>query len=158
MKRITFEVAHTQDDFFRLIRLRQVVFVEEQGIPVVLVIDDDDGEALHLIARRGREVVGTARLVSKGTSGKIGRMAVKREVRRQSIGTGLIAFIQKISVEMELAELVLHAQVPAVPFYERLGFSTVGKKFKEAGIPHRKMTLRLADPLKKSRSISGRRE
>jgi predicted GNAT family N-acyltransferase len=142
MKKITVGIAHTQDDFFRLIHLREVVFVTEQGIPVELVIDDDDGAALHLIARSGREVVGTARLMVKGKRGKIGRMAVKKGLRRKGIGSALIDFIKKMSVEMDLTELVLHSQEPAVPFYERLGFSAAGKRFKEAGIPHRKMNLR----------------
>ena|SRR5581483_109382 len=138
---MTVELAHTQDDFFRLIRLREAVFVMEQGIPVGIELDDDDSGALHVIARRGREVVGTARLVLKGKTGKIGRMAVRKGLRRRGIGTALIEFIKKMSVEMELKELLLHAQEEAIPFYERLGFSAFGERFSEAGIPHRKMRL-----------------
>ena len=35
----------------------------------------------------------------------------------------------------------LHAQVPAVPFYERFGFHPVGEPFLEADIPHILMEL-----------------
>ena len=35
----------------------------------------------------------------------------------------------------------LHAQVQAVPFYEKLGFSREGDEFDEAGIPHVRMSL-----------------
>lgn len=149
MKKMKVEIAHTQDDFFRLIRLREAVFVVEQGIPIAIELDDDDSVALHLVARRGREVVGTARLVSKGKRGKIGRMAVTKGLRRKGIGTALIEFIKKVSVEMELKELLLHAQEAAIPFYARLGFSPVGKPFEEAGIPHRKMRLDVSTKIKR---------
>ena len=35
---------------------------------------------------------------------------------------------------------VLDAQVPVIPFYERLGFVAEGPVFDDAGIPHRRMT------------------
>lgn len=152
-------IAHTQDDLFQLIRLREMVFVVEQGVPIEIELDDEDRRALHLIVRSGREVVGTARLVSKGRTGKIGRMAVKKGRRRKGIGTALIEFIKKISFEMDLAELVLHAQEPALAFYERLGFAAVGKRFQEAGIPHWKMIASCRPaPVKKPRAASTRRK
>ena len=156
MKKMKIEIAHTQDDFFRLVRLRDAVFVAEQGVPVEIEIDDDDSVAVHLIARSGREVGGTARLVSKGRTGKIGRMAVRKQSRRMGTGTALIEFIKKISVEMDLKELVLHAQETAIPFYERLGFSSAGKRFREAGIPHRKMRLDLST--KTNRRVSSKQK
>jgi predicted GNAT family N-acyltransferase len=33
----------------------------------------------------------------------------------------------------------LHAQVTAIPFYEKHGFMADGEKFMDAGIPHRNM-------------------
>ena len=40
--------------------------------------------------------------------------------------------------------LRLHAQTQAVPFYQHLGFHTVGEVFIEAEIPHVLMEMRLA--------------
>jgi predicted GNAT family N-acyltransferase len=34
----------------------------------------------------------------------------------------------------------LHAQMPVVPFYERIGYVAEGPAFDEAGILHRKMS------------------
>lgn len=39
--------------------------------------------------------------------------------------------------------LRLHAQLPAVPFYERFGFHSVGEPFLEANLPHQLMELSL---------------
>jgi predicted GNAT family N-acyltransferase len=36
-------------------------------------------------------------------------------------------------------EVFLHAQVQALPFYEKAGFRAEGEVFDEAGIPHRRM-------------------
>jgi predicted GNAT family N-acyltransferase len=40
-------------------------------------------------------------------------------------------------------ELLLAAQVRALPFYERLGYRAEGPEFLEARIPHRMMRKRL---------------
>jgi predicted GNAT family N-acyltransferase len=37
--------------------------------------------------------------------------------------------------------LILHAQVSAIPFYEKLGFMANGPLYDEAGIPHRNMMM-----------------
>jgi predicted GNAT family N-acyltransferase len=41
------------------------------------------------------------------------------------------------------AVLVLHAQTHAIDFYNKHGFQIEGDEFLEAGIPHRRMTLKL---------------
>ena len=45
-----------------------------------------------------------------------------------------------------MPEAVADAQVRAIGFYERLGFRAEGGEFLDAGIPHRRMRLRLAGP------------
>lgn len=149
--RLTIRIAEKQEDFFRLIRLREEVFVIEQGIPLEIELDDADDRAIHFVAISGREVIGTARLVVKGRSGqgksgqrksgKIGRMAVRKDWRGKGVGTALIDFIKKSSKRKRLIALYLHAQESALSFYEALGFRTEGERFYEAGIPHRKMVF-----------------
>lgn len=146
MKRAVIRTAGGQEDFFRLIRLREAVFVLEQGVPLEIELDDLDDRAIHFVAESGGKVVGTARLVVEGKVGKIGRMAVEKGWRRRGIGGDLIGFIKKKADEMRLDALVLHAQETAVSFYERLGFAAEGERFEEAGLPHRKMRLSPLSP------------
>lgn len=134
-------IAEKQEDFFRLIRLREEVFVIEQGVPLEIELDDADDRAIHFVAILGGEVIGTARLVVKGKSGKIGRMAVRKDWRGKGVGTALIDFIKKTFGKKKRVGLYLHAQESALSFYEALGFTAEGKRFYEAGIPHRKMIL-----------------
>lgn len=145
--RLTIRIAEKQEDFFRLIRLREEVFVIEQGVPLEIELDDADNRAIHFVAISGREVIGTARLVVKGKSGrgksgKIGRMAVRKDWRGRGIGSALIDFIKDVARRRGITPLYLHAQTPAVPFYTRMGFTTTGAPFVEAGIAHRKMVLK----------------
>ena len=151
MVRLTVRIAEKQEEFFRLIRLREEVFVIEQGVPLAIELDDADDRAIHFIATVKKEAVGTARLVVRGRSGKIGRMAVRKAWRGKGVGTALIAFIQRVARRKGLTRLYLHAQKQAVPFYTQLGFIATGAPFVEAGIPHRKMVLRTR------RRASGRR-
>lgn len=113
----------------------------EQGVPLAIELDDADDRAIHFVAILGKEVIGTARLVVQGKSGKIGRMAVRKDWRGKGVGTALIDFIKKTSKKRRLIDLYLHAQASALPFYEALGFTAEGERFYEAGIPHRKMVL-----------------
>ncbi len=44
--------------------------------------------------------------------------------------------------ELRLEPVILDAQVQVIPFYEKLGFVAEGPVFDDAGIPHRRMTLK----------------
>lgn len=114
----------------------------EQGVPLEIELDDADDRAIHFVAILGGEVIGTARLVVKGKTGKIGRMAVRKDWRRKGVGTALIDFIKDVARRRGVTPLYLHAQTPTVPFYTHLGFTTTGAPFVEAGIAHRKMVLK----------------
>ncbi|MDX6644071.1 MAG: hypothetical protein QOD76_2033, partial [Solirubrobacteraceae bacterium] len=58
------------------VALRQRVFCEEQGVPRTLELDGRDGEAIHIVALRGGDVIGTCRVLLDGSTAKLGRLAV----------------------------------------------------------------------------------
>lgn len=122
----------------RLIRER--VFIQEQGVPVDMEWDEWDADAAHFLALTGNQPVGVARLLPVG---KIGRLAVLPEWRGQGIGRDLMQLALDTARQRGLAEITIHAQVSVTEFYRKLGFSGHGEVFKEAGIPHREMRLRL---------------
>lgn len=116
--------------------VRRKVFVVEQQVPEEEEWDEDDPLSVHVLATRNREPVGTGRLTP---AGKIGRMAVLSEVRGKGVGSELLRMLVGEAVHRGLVALRLNAQVHAIPFYERHGFSAEGPVFMEAGIPHRSM-------------------
>jgi predicted GNAT family N-acyltransferase len=121
--------------------IRMRVFVKEQGVPQEIEMDRDDKRAFHFLAFEGNKAVGTARVVMRHRSAKIGRMAVLKRYRRRGIGTKLLKRAIVTANKQGAQKIYLHAQVPVIGFYEAMAFRCIGSVFREAGIPHRKMVL-----------------
>ncbi len=119
-------------------RIRREVFIVEQGIAEADEWDGEDSTSVHILATLNRDPVGTGRM---NGAGKIGRIAVKSGLRGRGIGTLILRRLLQEARRLGIREPYLHAQVQAVPFYERLGFSRKGEEFDEAGIPHVRMSL-----------------
>ncbi|MBL9050798.1 MAG: GNAT family N-acetyltransferase [Tabrizicola sp.] len=120
--------------------LRRVVFIEEQGVSEADELDGLDDAALHLLDWDGDRPVGTARLLLKGSVGKIGRVCVLPEARGTGLGAALIrSALEVLRAQAGVSEAYLGAQSHATGFYEKLGFSVEGEEFLDAGIPHRHM-------------------
>lgn len=116
--------------------IRREVFIEEQAVPEAEEWDDEDAVCVHALASLNREPVGTGRL---NPGGKIGRIAVKAALRGRGIGTEILRVLLREAYHRGIREPYLHAQLQAVPFYEKLGFRVEGEVFDEAGIPHVRM-------------------
>lgn len=124
--------------------LRRVVFIEEQGVSEADEIDDLDDQAIHLVATDAGKPVGTARLLTDGDTGKIGRVCVLESARGTGLGAALIrAAVAEFRAMPGIARVRLGAQTHALGFYERLGFTPTGPDYIDAGIPHRDMVLLL---------------
>jgi predicted GNAT family N-acyltransferase len=121
--------------------IRTRVFVREQGVPKEIEMDRDDKRAVHFLALESGKAVGTARVVMRHGSAKIGRMAVLKAYRGRGIGTKLLKRAIVMAKKQGAQQIYLHAQVPVIGFYETMAFQCVGPVFKETGIPHRKMIL-----------------
>ena len=120
--------------------LRRTVFIEEQNVPEADEVDGRDAGAVHLLARVDGRPVGTARLLVSGDSGKIGRVCVLAEMRGKGIGARLIeAAVREFAANPAIGKVKLSAQINALPFYERLGFTAEGEDYLDAGIVHRDM-------------------
>jgi predicted GNAT family N-acyltransferase len=120
--------------------IRFTVFVEEQGVPPQIELDEQDIQSIHVVAFEGAHAVGTARLLPDG---HIGRMAVLREWRRHGIGARMLRSLIERAKERGDVEVALSAQVHAVAFYRAHGFVPEGDEYLEAGIRHQAMKRRL---------------
>jgi predicted GNAT family N-acyltransferase len=135
----TIRQASWPEDRPLLRQVREAVFVEEQGVPLEMEWDDDDIMAYHLLALdSAQRPIGTARLLG---SGQIGRMAVLPAWRRRGVGAALLTQLLQHAEATGQKHLFLHAQIAAEAFYAKAGFTSQGKIFHEADIPHRKMVL-----------------
>lgn len=126
-------------------RIRETVFVAEQGVPPELELDELDPQCVHALARdeTGR-AVGTGRLLpSEARDGRIvarvGRMAVLKEWRGRGLGAALLARLVEAARDRGDTEVALASQTHAEDFYRAHGFVAEGDEFMDAGIPHRTM-------------------
>ncbi|HJR71673.1 MAG TPA: GNAT family N-acetyltransferase [Gammaproteobacteria bacterium] len=125
-------------DFASLRFVRATVFIAEQNVPADIEFDDRDPLCRHVLALEGAAPVGTGRLdVEYG--GKVGRVAVIASRRRGGVGTAVMERLHEIARAHDLPKLWCHAQLTAVPFYERLGYRPTGAVFVEADIDHVRM-------------------
>lgn len=117
-------------------RIREAVFIKEQGVTPEQEWDSDDATATHFLAYHDEYPVGTARLLPNGC---IGRVSVLKDWRGLNIGALLMEAAIEEAERQGLTEQTLTAQTHAAGFYERLGFQVVSDEFIEAGIEHVEM-------------------
>ena len=131
--------------------VRRAVFIEEQGVSEEEEIDAHDGDpaevtsAVHVVAYLDGQPVATGRLLLDITPpeyGHIGRVAVLREHRGRGCGRAVMLALQEEARRRGYPGITLAAQLPAIAFYERLGYVARGEVFLDANIEHRWMDLR----------------
>lgn len=138
--------------------IRRRVFIDEQGVPDALEWDGLDAEAHHFLAlgpvaapdANPRHALpapttplGTARMRIVDGHAKAERVAVVPAARQHGVGRLLMLALEAHAHHQGLPDVRLHAQVTAIPFYERLGYRAHGEIFLSAGIDHREMTKSL---------------
>ena len=130
--------------------VRRAVFIDEQGVSEEEEIDAHDGDpagatsAAHVVGYLAGEPVAAGRLLLDGAPGEnahIGRVAVLGEQRGRGYGRAVMLALQQEARRRGYAGITLAAQLPAVAFYERLGYMARGDVFLDAAIEHRWMDL-----------------
>lgn len=120
--------------------IRHRVFVLEQKVDAAEEYDPEDHISTHFLASVNGHPCGTARWRFKEAGIiKLERFAVDKAYRGTGVGSALL---KAVLADLPLAQKVmLHAQLHAVPFYQKFGFVCYGPEFDEAGIRHYAMKL-----------------
>jgi predicted GNAT family N-acyltransferase len=135
--------ARTQSEVAAALELRERVFCEEQGVSFEADQDGRDPEATHIVAVDDGVVIGTCRLLFRGPVARLGRLAVQRERRGESVAEQILREADRIAAEAGSESIALHAQTYARALYERAGYREHGPTFVEEGIEHVAMEKRL---------------
>jgi predicted GNAT family N-acyltransferase len=135
--------AHTQSEVAAALELRGRVFCEEQGVSFEADQDGRDPEATHIVAVEDGVVIGTCRLLFRGSVARLGRLAVQRERRGESVAEQILREADRIATDAGSESIALHAQTYAQALYERAGYEEYGPTFVEEGIEHVAMEKRL---------------
>ena len=101
--------------------------------------DEFEDSSVHFVALdNAGEPIGSARwrVTEKGC--KLERFAVKKTWRRKGVASALVqAVLDDIKETKGIANyLYMHAQLDAMPLYEKFGFQKKGEMFTECNIQH----------------------
>ncbi|MFC4409471.1 GNAT family N-acetyltransferase [Chungangia koreensis] len=120
--------------------IRRRVFVEEQGVPLHLELDELDRTATHFIAYDDDKPIAAGRLRETDLKiGKVERVCVIPEYRGKHIGNLMMKEMERYAAEVGFEKIKLNAQTHAIPFYQKLNYEITSPEFMDAGIPHRAM-------------------
>ena len=108
-------------ELYEIFKARFQVFVMEQRC-FYLDMDDIDYNSFHIFSLNGRIVNSYARLFQEETP-------------------SIMKKVIDVALNNNAKELRLDAQIHALGFYEKLGFTTCSEEFVEAGIPHIMMKM-----------------
>ncbi|AYC29039.1 GNAT family N-acetyltransferase [Paenisporosarcina cavernae] len=130
-----------RDDAFSV---RKMVFVEEQGVPIHLELDDQDATAIHFVSYDEDVVFGAGRVRDLGDGiAKVERVCILPSYRGKHLGNLMMEKMENYARENGFTKIILNSQSYAVPFYEKLHYEITSPEFMDAGIPHRAMEKKL---------------
>jgi putative N-acetyltransferase (TIGR04045 family) len=129
------------------LRIRERVFVDEQGIFAVTDLDDRDADpaTVHVLGFCDAEVAGTVRLFSLDGEGTwLGdRLAVLPAYRTRHLAEPLVRFAVRTAGERGGRLMRAHVQLPNVGFFTRIGWTALGGPADYLGRPHQDMVIQL---------------
>lgn len=139
---LTIEIATTPNQYQKCLALRREIFILEQNVPESIEVDQYETTATHFLAELDQTPVATGRLRIKNDWIKFERIATSKKHRGSGIGRSLMLYMQEYaSKHFSNLTPAMHAQLDAVPFYEKLGWIPQGEIFFEASIPHKLLFL-----------------
>lgn len=141
-------LTKSKKEFEEVLKIRKIVFVKGQKVPVDIEIDGLDDKSKHVIVKYEDKTIGTARIRFFDNKSKIERLAILKKYRGKGLGERekkktfqyVINYCKR--KKKKINEIVIHAQYYLKNFYLKFGFKARGKKFKEAGIDHIEMYLK----------------
>lgn len=74
---------------------------------------------------------------------RLRQMAVQNNLQGKGIGASLMNYAENVARDSGYKKMIMHARKTAIGFYEKLGYSIIGKEFTEVSIPHFVMEKKL---------------
>jgi predicted GNAT family N-acyltransferase len=86
-----------------------------------------------------QSLVGCMKLSVSAEARQTARMkqvAVLPSFQGMGVGQFMVAYFEQYCMVQGFSDIALHARAEAAPFYEKLGYKTIGAPFTEVGIKH----------------------
>lgn len=140
---ITFKY-NDKENYNQALKIRRTVFIEGQGVPENIEIDQNENLATYFLGHYQQKPVVTGRIREYGQNIKFERIATLPDFRGLGLGKKLMSFMLSYSLEkFPNHQPMMNAQESAISFYTQLGWQPEGDYFYEADIKHQKLTYPL---------------
>ena len=138
-------IDHNSAGYEQMLELRRRVLLAPIGIPSSYIQVAKEKDDVLIGAFEHGTLMGCCILSTKeAQTVQLRQMAVDTAQQGKGIGRALLSFAEETARQKGHALLLMHARDAVIPFYEKCGYQTVGKEFKEVGIAHHRMQKRLA--------------
>ena len=137
------KIKSTDTDFEFAKQIRNLVFVEEQGVSAGEEYDAFEYEAQHYLVFDSTNPIATARWRETNNGIKLERFAVLPTHRGKGVGQFLVEIVLKEVLPLNKS-VYLNTQIQVLDFYQKFDFVKEGELFEEAGIQHFKMCFKPA--------------
>lgn len=143
-RRVVFEVTQQSPAYQQSIALRYQVLREPLGLHFTSEELEQEKDQFHFVCYENGDLAGCLVLVPQPNQViKMRQVAVDPAFQGLGLGRSLVKFAEEFAKRRSFDQMVLNARETAVPFYERLGYETVGERFEEVTLPHFKMQKQL---------------
>ncbi|WP_303753588.1 GNAT family N-acetyltransferase [Enterococcus sp. S86.2] len=127
----------TTEYWDEIVKIRNQIFLNEQGLKDFEVCDRQDSVAIHFIVLLENVLIGCCR--GKKINSKtmqIERVCISPNFRKKGFGKELIKFSMKYFHLKGINKVILCSQLDKKIFYENLGFQEIGNVLQYYGKEH----------------------
>lgn len=131
------QIKHGTEEYQTTIDLRDRVLRQPLGLEFTQEQLDAEHTDYHLTAWQDDQLVGCL-ILTPGEQGRIKmrQVAIDPDWQGKGVGKQLVQYSEQFAKEKGFTTMYCHARDLAVPFYEKLGYHTVGEPFVEVTITH----------------------
>lgn len=141
---ILIKIVKDNSDYQEVLKIRRLVFIQEQNVPEEIEIDQNEKTATYFLGFYHDKPVVTGRIREYGQNIKFERIATLPDFRGLGLGKKLMSFMLSYSLEnFPNHQPMMNAQESAISFYTQIGWQPEGDYFFEADIKHQKLTYPL---------------
>lgn len=132
------KIVKNQKMLNEALKIRKLVFVDEQKVPLAEEIDEYETTATHfLVHNKNNQTIATCRTRNYNDKKiKIERICVLKTYRGLKIGEKLVIFAEQDAKKHGFKIAILAAQTQALNFYKKLGYQICSEPFMDANIEH----------------------
>ncbi|WP_028004392.1 GNAT family N-acetyltransferase [Sinorhizobium meliloti] len=119
-------LVENADDWAAYHRIRRTILFEARGRFDYIPDGPEElkAENLSLLLKYREQPIGTVRLDQKPNGKAIVRLvAIVSHLQKQGHGTALMQRVEKLAASLGFNQLLVHAALDAVGFYQKLGYS-----------------------------------